>query len=127
MNSSSSVYTCNIVLSKISPALKKYYEKQGESGPFVMISTCSEKQGMCMYYVPLSKKEAFYVGNELTEEYGAQFVDQSAVEKFFGFSYDNLSFKLPSIGFGGTKFSNVFKGLKKLLGITGKTSGKEEL
>ena len=80
-----------------------------------------------MYYVPLSKKEIFYVGNELTEKYGAQFVDKSAVEKFFGFSYDDFSFKLPSIGFGGTKFSNVFKGLKKLLGITGKTSGKEEL
>ncbi len=90
-----------------------------------MISTCSEKQGMCMYYVPLSKKEVFYMGNELTAEYGVQFADVSDVEKFFGLNFDNFS--LPSFGFGGAKFSNVFKGIKKLLGMSGTSSGKEEL
>ena len=78
-----------------------------------------------MYYVPLSKKEVFYMGNELTEKYGAQFGDVSSVEKFFGLDFDKFS--LPSVGIGGTKLANVFKGLKKLLGISGKTSGKEEL
>ena len=105
---------------KIFPALKKHYEMQGGSGSIVLVSTCSEKQGMCMYYMPLSKKEAFYMGNESTEEYGKQFAKTSAVEKFFGLEFSELS--LPSIG--GTKFGNVFKGLKKLIGIGGKTYGK---
>jgi hypothetical protein len=73
-----------------------------------------------MYYVPLSKKEVFYMGNELTEDYGAQFAGVSGVEKFFGIDFDKMSF-------GGTKFANVFKGLKKLLRISSTTSGKEEL
>lgn len=90
-----------------------------------MISTCSQKQGMCLYYVPLSKKEVFYMGNELTADYGVQFGHTSGVEKFFGMDVNNFSF--PSFGIGGTKFSNVFKGLKKLVGISGKSSGKEEL
>ena len=113
------------VLQKIFPALKKYYEELGGSGSFVMISTCSEKQGMCMYYVPLSEKEAFYIGNELTEEYAAQYAGASFVEKFLGLDFNDSP--LPSFGIGGTKVSNVFKGIKKLLGISSKTSGKEEL
>eukprot|EP00984_Skeletonema_dohrnii_P003052 scaffold1024_cov118-Skeletonema_dohrnii-CCMP3373.AAC.6 len=110
---------------KIFPALKKYYEELGGSGSFVMISTCSEKQGMCMYYVPLSEKEAFYIGNELTEEYAVQYAGASFVEKFLGLDFNDSP--LPSFGIGGTKVSNVFKGIKKLLGISSKTSGKEEL
>jgi hypothetical protein len=109
-----------VSLQKIFPALKKYYEEQGGSDSFVVISTCSEKQGMCMYYVPLSKKEVFYMGHELTEEYGVQFAATSSVEKFFGIDLDGMSF-------GGKTFANVYKGLKKLLRVSSKMSGKEEL
>lgn len=77
---------------------------------------------MCMYYMPLSEKEVFYMGNESTEEYGKQFEDTSGIEKFLGFKFNEMT--LPSVSIGGTKFGNVFKGLKKLMGISGKASGK---
>lgn len=113
---------------KIFPALKKYHDEQGGSGSFVLISTCSEKQGMCVYYVPLSEKKVFYMGHELTEEYGVQYAGASVLEKFLGTNFSDIM-SLPSIGMigGTTKFGNVFKGLKKMLGISGKTSGTEEL
>ena len=65
------------LFSKVFPTLKKYHETNGGSGSFVIVTTCSEKQGMCMYYMPLSEKEVFYMGNESTEEYGKQFGDSS--------------------------------------------------
>ncbi len=110
------------LFSKVFPTLKKHHETHGGSGSFVIVATCSEKQGMCMYYMPLSEKEVFYMGNESTEEYGKQFEDSSGVEKFLGFKFNELS--LPSVSISGTKFGNVFKGLKKLMGIGGKASGK---
>jgi len=115
-----------VFLFKITPALKKYVEKQVGPGSFVIISTCSGKQAMCVYFVPLSKKEGFYMGNELTAEYGLRFAGTSALEKFLGIDFKDLS--LPSIGIGGTKFGNVSRGLKKLMGfsISGKNAGKAE-
>ena len=93
----------------------------------VMISTCSQKQGMCLFYVPLAKKEVFYMGNKSTEEYGVQFVDESTIEKFFGFKWKDMSLPFIGSGGGGSKFSNVVKGIKKMLGISGKKTGNDEL
>ncbi|KAL7550849.1 hypothetical protein ACHAWF_014046 [Thalassiosira exigua] len=106
---------------KIMPKLKEYAEGEeggGGGGDLVVVSTCSASQGMCTYYMPLSKRDKFYMGKETTEEYAKQFEGASMWE-FMGVSIGGGG----EWSIGGFNLGNVFRGAKRALGMGGNKKG----
>lgn len=64
-------FLSGLVLSyKIIPQMRILAEERGESGNVaVVISQCSEREGTCTHYVPLSQGKDFLVGNPTMEEH----------------------------------------------------------
>jgi len=110
-----------IVLSfKILPKFKKYAEDHGELGKSpILISTCSAKQKMCTYYMPLAKRDKFYMGKQTTEVFAANF-DNATWLNMIGIEFD----KDDALVIGGWHVRNVFRGIKKAVGLGGGRSGK---
>lgn len=70
---------------KIIPKFKKYYAEHGKereknSSP-IIIANCSIKQGMCTYYMPLTKRDKFFLGKKTTEEYANEFNNMAVLER----------------------------------------------
>jgi len=104
---------------KIIPKFKKYAEDHGESGKSpIVIATCSAKQKMCTYYMPLSKRDKFYMGKTTTEEYAKDFENVGMLGRMgIEFGGDGSG---PTIG--GINLDNVFRGMKKALGLGGSST-----
>ncbi|KAL3817076.1 hypothetical protein ACHAXA_000126 [Cyclostephanos tholiformis] len=104
---------------KIIPKFMKYAREHGESGKSpIVISTCSARQRMCTYYTPLEKRDEFFMGRKTTEEYAKEFVHAGILERI-GIRFD---------GSWGTYASDVFRGIKRAVGLGGgKVEGKSEL
>jgi len=102
---------------KIIPKFKQYAKDHGKSGQSpVIIATCSAKQKMCTYYMPLAKRDAFYMGKPTMEKYASTFDDASMLER------------MGVESFGGINFGKVGRGIKRMLGMGGSSSSssKEE-
>lgn len=55
---------------KILPKFREYAKNHGETRKSpIIIATCSAEQKMCTYYMPLSKREKFYMGKITMEDY----------------------------------------------------------
>mmetsp|Transcript_39845 Transcript_39845/g.83761 ORF Transcript_39845/g.83761 Transcript_39845/m.83761 type:complete len:306 (-) Transcript_39845:94-1011(-) len=110
---------------KIIPKFKQYGKTHGDSDKNpVVIATCSAKQKMCTYYMPLSKRDKFYMGKPTTEEYAKQFENAGTME-FFGIEFDDHG-----VSFFGINVGNVFRGIKRAVGLGGsakESSASEEL
>ncbi|KAL7536045.1 hypothetical protein ACHAXR_006883 [Thalassiosira sp. AJA248-18] len=105
---------------KIVPKFKKYAKDHGESGKSpVVIATCSAKQKMCTYYMPLTKRDKFFMGKTTTEEYAKDFDNVSMLERM-GIVFDD------GLSIGGINFGNVFRGVKKALGMGGSTTSEKK-
>lgn len=101
---------------KIAPKFKEYAKDHGESGKSpIVIATCSAKQKMCTYYMPLTKRDKFYMGKPITEEYAKEFVNLSQMQRM------GFDFNLPGISI---RFGNIGRGIKKALGMGGGSSKK---
>lgn len=100
---------------KIVPKFKQYAKDHGESGKSpIIIATCSAKQKMCTYYMPLAKRDAFYMGKPTMEQYASTFDNASMLER------------IGIESFKGINFGNVGRGIKRMLGMGGGSSSKEE-
>eukprot|EP00579_Thalassiosira_antarctica_P008677 CAMPEP_0201889628 /NCGR_PEP_ID=MMETSP0902-20130614/30446_1 /ASSEMBLY_ACC=CAM_ASM_000551 /TAXON_ID=420261 /ORGANISM="Thalassiosira antarctica, Strain CCMP982" /LENGTH=296 /DNA_ID=CAMNT_0048420265 /DNA_START=99 /DNA_END=989 /DNA_ORIENTATION=- len=96
---------------KIAPKFKEYAKDHGEPGKSpIVIATCSAKQKMCTYYMPLSKRDKFYMGKPITEEYAKEFDNLSQMQMMgFDFNVSGISIRV----------ANVVRGMKKALGMGG--------
>lgn len=101
---------------KIIPKFRKYAEEHGESGKSpVVVVTCSFEQKMCTYYVPLAKRDKFFMGKPTTEEYAKEFANAGALERF-GITFDDTWVPY---------FGNVIRGLRRAVGLGGNSSTKK--
>ncbi|KAL9189395.1 hypothetical protein ACHAXT_009070 [Thalassiosira profunda] len=106
---------------KILPKFKKYADRHGQAGESaIIIATCSAKQQMCTYYMPLSKHDKFYMGHPTTAKYAEQFAGAGTLERW-GIVFDGGGFSL-----GGVNFGNVVRGLKRAVGLGGSRKGASE-
>lgn len=75
---------------------------------------------------PLSKRDKFYMGKPITEDYAKEF-DNSGILERIGIEFGDGS----DLSIGGINLSNVFRGIKKALGLGGSAkkdvSGGDEL
>jgi len=104
---------------KIIPAFRKYAKEnkiESADNP-VVISTCSAKQQMCTYYMPLRKMKQFFLGNPAAEEYVASF-SESLTNNRVGVNWNNAV---------GINFNKVLKGLKRAVGNSGSVGKTSEL
>eukprot|EP00970_Alexandrium_tamarense_P001347 scaffold139_cov199-Alexandrium_tamarense.AAC.27 len=109
---------------KIIPAFQKYAKEHGvsEESP-IIISTCSINQSMCTFYMPLTKRNKFFLGKQTAEEYAQTFHSVGFFEKM-GIDFTEFS----NVKVGGINFSNVLTGAKRALGMgAANTAGKSEL
>lgn len=84
---------------KILPKFRAYAKAHGETGKSpIIIATCSAKQKMCTYYMPLSKRDKFYMHKISVEDYAKLFANDGGI--------------MQSMGIG-----NAWRGLQKTLGI----------
>lgn len=74
---------------------------------------------MCTFYMPLNKADKFYVGKQTAEEYAQQFIEGVGFLERMG-----VNIKLGKVA--GVDWDKVWKGVKKMTGITG-GKGKDEL
>ena len=103
------------------PAFKKYAKETLKSDKNrIIISTCSEKQSMCTFYMPLTKQDKFYVGEMNTEEYANSF------DKNAGFLY-NMGVEINLGKVRGVDLGNVWRGAKKAMGLNVSSKKKDEL
>lgn len=75
---------------------------------------------MCTFYMPLAKRDNFFVGKYTAEEYAKQFDNNGFLERM------GMDIKLGKVG--GVDWDKVWRGLKKSVGLSGTaTKGKDEL
>ncbi|KAL3803490.1 hypothetical protein HJC23_014038 [Cyclotella cryptica] len=116
------VWSALLMKYKIVPAFKKH-AKHHNTRDEIIISTCSETENMCTFYMPLSKVDKFYVGKPTAAEYAKRFdKDMGFLEKI---GIDTAAFSTRKIP--GVDLSNVWRGSKKALGLKDFSKGKEEL
>lgn len=88
---------------KILPKLREYAKNHGEAGKNpIVIATCSTEQNMCTYYMPLSKRDKFYMGKTTMEIHAKKF--------------ENNGSMMHNMGLDVT-FGNGWRGIQKALGI----------
>eukprot|EP00578_Thalassiosira_sp_NH16_P031844 CAMPEP_0181079684 /NCGR_PEP_ID=MMETSP1071-20121207/2161_1 /TAXON_ID=35127 /ORGANISM="Thalassiosira sp., Strain NH16" /LENGTH=309 /DNA_ID=CAMNT_0023161103 /DNA_START=103 /DNA_END=1032 /DNA_ORIENTATION=+ len=110
----SGVWSAVLQSFKIIPKFRKYAEDHGETGKSpIVITTCSAKQKMCTYYMPLTKRDKFYMGKTKTEEYAKNF-EHAGMMKRMGVVFDGEALTI-----GGINMGNVLRGVKRALGLGG--------
>jgi len=105
---------------KIVPRLRKHYEETNgvDGGGGVVISTCSAKQRMCTFYMPLTKQDKFYMGKPSTAEYLERFESYNWHERF-GINFD----KVAGLTIFGISPAKVARGLGRMISFGGKGKG----
>mmetsp|Transcript_16500 Transcript_16500/g.37773 ORF Transcript_16500/g.37773 Transcript_16500/m.37773 type:complete len:384 (+) Transcript_16500:82-1233(+) len=105
---------------KIVPRLRKHYEETNgvDGGGGVVVSTCSAKQRMCTFYMPLTKQDKFYMGKPSTAEYLERFESYNWHERF-GINFD----KVAGLTIFGISPAKVARGLGRMISFGGKGKG----
>lgn len=104
---------------KILPHFKEYAKTHGEKGKSpVVIATCSAAQKMCTYYMPLAKRDKFFMGKPITEEYAKEFNNSSWLQQW-GIDFGSMD---GGLTIGGINLRNVFKGIMKAVGLGGSSA-----